>query len=548
MKTSSGSARRRARLVVPAWAVVCVLVATGCGSRLTKTELLSVTRQEGTGSPAAGGTGGVMAGSPSAAQPGAASAFGTPDGGSAIGATGGSTGAATTGAATGAVTGLPVGAGGSPSGSAAGPSPSAGSSTAASAAGTAAGTPGARPGAAPSTPGRTPAAPGVPSPTQPGGGPSSGASDGSPVKLGSIGTFSGVLGAAMYPGLQAAQAWTGYINAKGGLAGHPVQLVVADDRGDPNQAVALVHRLVEEDKVLAIYGSMQPSTVQSILPYVNEKQMPIIGTCSCMNAVATSPMVFVAGGSDKSGVTWGHIAGIFSGTQKRKVALFYCREAVTCSEYRNGIKQYEGHDGMHIVYETQMSLAQPDYTSEVLAARNAGAEIIVSVSENPTLIRIAKSAHRQGWDVQLSTQHGGDDSRFASDGGADVEGTVYSSPVAHWATSPLMADYRDSMKRYVPDGALGSLGAPMWVAGKMLERAARSFPAHPTTVDVLNGLWSVKGETLGGLIAPTTYLKGAAGNDAANECVVPLKIVNGKPTPTNGGPEAFSCAPGWKPA
>jgi hypothetical protein len=82
----------------------------------------------------------------------------------------------------------------------------------------------------------------------------------------------------------------------------------------------------------------------------------------------------------------------------------------------------------------------------------------------------------------------------------------------------------------------------------MLERAARSFPPHPATADVLAGLWSVKGETLGGLIAPTTYVKGAAGNDAANECVVPLKIVNGKPTPTNGGPEAFSCAPGWKPA
>jgi branched-chain amino acid transport system substrate-binding protein len=351
----------------------------------------------------------------------------------------------------------------------------------------------------------------------------------------------------MYPGLQAAQAWTAYINAKGGLAGHPVQLVVADDRGDPNQAVALIHRLVESDKVLAIYGSMQPSTVQSILPYVNEKQMPIIGTCSCMNAVATSPMVFVAGASDKSGVTWGHIAGIFTGTELRKVALFYCREAATCSEYRTGIKKYDGHDNMKIVYETQISLAQPDYTSEVLAARNAGAEIIVSVSENPTLIRIAKSAHRQGWDVQLATQHGGDDSRFVSDGGQEIEGTVYSSPVAHWVSSPLMADYRDSMKRYVPDGALGSLGAPMWVAGKMFERVARTFPPHPTTADVLAGLWSVKNETLGGLIAPTTYTKGAPGNDLANACVLPLKIVNGKPTPTNGGPEAFACAPGWKP-
>ncbi|HTC80226.1 MAG TPA: ABC transporter substrate-binding protein, partial [Acidimicrobiia bacterium] len=426
-----GPGRRGSGLALPAWALVGLLVATGCGSRLTKAELLSVTRQEGAGSPAAAAA--AAPGAPGEAQPAASPVSGSSGGTAAIGGPSAATGGSA-GTATGALAPTAVGSAQSPSAGAA--------------------TPAAKQAA--SAPGRgTGTNPGVPTPAQPGGStPAAPASDGSPVKLGSIGTFSGVLGAAMYPGLQAAQAWTGYINAKGGLARHPVQLVVADDRGDPNQAVALIHRLVEQDKVLAIYGSMQPSTVQSILPYVNEKQMPIIGTCSCMNAVATSPMVFVAGASDKSGVTWGHIAGIFTGTTKRKVALFYCREAVTCSEYRNGIKQYDGHDGMHIVYETQISLAQPDYTSEVLAARNAGAEIIVSVTENPTLIRIAKSAHRQGWDVQLATQHGGDDSRFVSDGGADIEGTVYTSPVANWATSPLMADYRESMKRYVPDGAL----------------------------------------------------------------------------------------------
>jgi branched-chain amino acid transport system substrate-binding protein len=347
----------------------------------------------------------------------------------------------------------------------------------------------------------------------------------------------------MQPGLDAAKAWTGYINAKGGLAKHPVQLVVADDRGDPNQAVALIRRLVEQDKVLAIYGSMQPSTVQAILPYVNEKKMPIIGTCSCMNAVADSPMVFAAGASDKSGTTWGHITGIFSGTDKRKVALFYCREAVTCSQYRDGLKKYEGYNGLKFVYETQISLAQPDFTSEVLAARNAGAEIIVSVSENPTAIRIARSARRQNYPVILSTQHGGDDSRFISDGGADVEGTVFSSPTAHWVTSPLMADYRESMKKYVPGAALGSLGSPMWAAGKMLERVAQTFPARPTTADVLKGLWTLKGETLGGLIGPTTFVEGAPSNDLANVCNLPLMVQNGKPVPTNGGPEKFACAP-----
>jgi branched-chain amino acid transport system substrate-binding protein len=109
-----------------------------------------------------------------------------------------------------------------------------------------------------------------------------------------------------------------------------------------------------------------------------------------------------------------------------------------------------------------------------------------------------------------------------------------------------MADYRESMKRYVPNGNLGSLGSGMWTAGKMFERVAQAFPPKPTTADVLAGLYSVKGETLGGIIAPTTYVQGAPSQDLANACVLPMQVRDQKPVPTNGGPEAFSCAPGWK--
>jgi len=528
MRTSRHPVRR----LFPAL-VLSLLLASACGSRLSDNQLrlglggsaVPAGNSEAALAPTAGTASAGSVATPSGSDPAAGPSA----------ASGGYSGGAATGTAT-TPGASAISAAGSAAGSTTGATPAAaapaGGSRSAAAAAAGATSPGAKSSAAPG--------PGLPAPGQQ---PASPASDGTPIKLGTIGTFSGVLGAAMQPGLDAARAWTGYINAKGGLANHPVQLVVADDQGDPNQAVALIHRLVEQDKVLAIYGSMQPSTVQAILPYVNEKQMPIIGTCSCMNATATSPMVFYAGASDKSGTTWGHITGIFSGTTKRKAALFYCREAVTCSQYRDGIRKYDGYNGLKIVYETQISLAQPDFTAEVLAARNAGAEIIISVSENPTAIRIAKSAHRQNYPVILSTQHGGDDSRFIADGGEDVEGTVYSTPTAHWVTSPLMADYRESMKRYAPGAALGSLGSPMWVAGKMLERVAQGFPAHPSTADVLKGLWSFKNETLGGLIAPTTFVQGAPNNDLANICNLPLKVEHGKPVPTSGGPEQFVCAP-----
>jgi branched-chain amino acid transport system substrate-binding protein len=145
----------------------------------------------------------------------------------------------------------------------------------------------------------------------------------------------------------------------------------------------------------------------------------------------------------------------------------------------------------------------------------------------------------------IATQMGGSDERFIRDGGADVEGALISHTTASWVNSPLMADYRDAMARYVPGGARGGMGANVWVAGKLIEKLAERYGAKPSSADVLAGLYSLRGETLGGRIPPTSYVKGQ-GNADVNICSVTARIEKGKWIELKG-PEVFSCAPGWKP-
>jgi branched-chain amino acid transport system substrate-binding protein len=196
------------------------------------------------------------------------------------------------------------------------------------------------------------------------------------------------------------------------------------------------------------------------------------------------------------------------------------------------------------VSEVQMSLAQPDYTAEVISARNAGADAIIAVADNPTIIRILRSAHRQGYKPQMSTPTSSYEPRFIRSGGEDVEGTVVASSTVPWSTSPRLADYRTAMGRYLPDGELSTLGAEMWGAGKLIEILARSFPANPTSADFLTGLHGLRGETVGGIFPPLAFTKGK-GHAATNQCVIPVKVVGGQFVPQSD--EQFSCAPGWRP-
>jgi branched-chain amino acid transport system substrate-binding protein len=349
----------------------------------------------------------------------------------------------------------------------------------------------------------------------------------------------------MQPGWDAAPAWVADVNARGGLAGHPVQLITADDRGDPSQAVAVARRLVEQDGVIAFFGIPAPTTAQAILGYLETKGVPAIGSCICNTDQDKSPMMFEAGPGGSDGLAWEHFGAMVEGTDKRKVAVFYCREAATCSNLLALYKKWAGPAGVQIVYEAQMSIAQPDYTAEVIQARNAGAEAIIGLADNATVVRIARSAHRQNYQPLIVAQHAASDERFIEAGGADVEGALVASTTAEWSTSAEMADYRQAMAQYAPNGIRGSMGSNVWTAGKLLEKAAARFPARPTSADVLEGLYSLRGETLGGKIPPTTFARGRSHADT-NTCHVPGVIRGGKIVPLKG-PTYFSCTPGWKP-
>jgi branched-chain amino acid transport system substrate-binding protein len=293
------------------------------------------------------------------------------------------------------------------------------------------------------------------------------------------------------------------------------------------------------------------TTEQAITSYLEQKQVPLVGTPCSNSAEAASPMVFPIGCAADIGNAWAHMMPLITSIpaeNRTSAGLMYCREAPACKPIGEQIKKLAGVAGFKLVWESQSSIAQPDYTSEMLSARNAGVKAMIAIMDNNSVVRMMRSAHRQGYDPYLSVQFSVYEDRVARDGGKDVEEKVrISSLTPAWDSSPKMADYRAAMDKYVPGGTRGSWGALNFVAGKYLEKIAREqFRATPTAADVLRGLYSLKGETLGGLTPPLTYPEGKP-HAEVSLCWVQMKITNGKFVPVDGDPDKFACAPGWKP-
>jgi branched-chain amino acid transport system substrate-binding protein len=359
---------------------------------------------------------------------------------------------------------------------------------------------------------------------------------GAEIVLGSFGTGAGPIGAQLAAIPIATRAWAADVNGRGGIGGRPVRIVYADDGGDPARALAIVRRMVEQDKVVAFLGTFGATTIQAVTPYLEERGVPIIGTEGGNPVEDSSPMVFNPQVGADRGVAYGFILSLVELSSARKVALLYCGEAETCINGGRRIKEFAPSRGVSIVYESRVSLAQPDFTAEMIGARNAGAEAVLVYLDVSSMVRVIRSADRQGWKPVFAGGVSLVEESFtkAATGVGDV---IANSAAAPYMTEP-MADYRAAVARYVPGGTLGNTGGSAWIAGKLFERVMADIPGAPTSATIVQVLEGLKGETVGGRVPPLTFGKGAHGD--TNLCVVPVRFTGGQWTAPLG--VKFLCA------
>ena len=63
-------------------------------------------------------------------------------------------------------------------------------------------------------------------------------------------------------------------NAKGGIQGCQIQLVVYDDEADPTKSVGLAQKVATEDNVMAVWATTNSSTALSDLPVFEQYKIP----------------------------------------------------------------------------------------------------------------------------------------------------------------------------------------------------------------------------------------------------------------------------------
>jgi branched-chain amino acid transport system substrate-binding protein len=93
------------------------------------------------------------------------------------------------------------------------------------------------------------------------------------IKLGQTVPFSGPVSVAGVVG-HASLAYFDAVNKAGGINGRQVKLIALDDGYIPPKTVEATRRLVEDDNVLMMYGSVGTPTNAAVEKYLNVKKVP----------------------------------------------------------------------------------------------------------------------------------------------------------------------------------------------------------------------------------------------------------------------------------
>src|SRR5258706_4061138 len=67
------------------------------------------------------------------------------------------------------------------------------------------------------------------------------------------------------------------INAKGGIRGQKLELVVRDDESNPAKGVVAARELVQREKVAAFFGGLDTPVSMAIVPFANQSKVPFMG-------------------------------------------------------------------------------------------------------------------------------------------------------------------------------------------------------------------------------------------------------------------------------
>jgi len=243
------------------------------------------------------------------------------------------------------------------------------------------------------------------------------------IKVGAILAVTGPASFLGAPEAKTLEMLTEELNAKGGIGGKKIELVIKDSQASPEKAISFAKQLIEEEKVFAIIG---PSTSGETMAIKNlaEESKTLLLSCAAAEVIVkpVAKYVFKTPQMDRDAVI-----RIFEQMKKMKISKIGVLSSNTGfgKAGKEQIEKLAPEHGMTIVLSEVYDKAATDLTAEVTKLKAANVQAVVNWSIEPAQAIVIKNTRQIGITAPIFQSHGFGNIQYVQAAGAAAEGVIF---------------------------------------------------------------------------------------------------------------------------
>jgi branched-chain amino acid transport system substrate-binding protein len=327
---------------------------------------------------------------------------------------------------------------------------------------------------------------------------------GGEITVGAIGEFSGPFASSEGGIPKVLAAWASTVNAAGGFNGKTVKVITKDAGTTTGANLTAAKALISQDHVVAIIDT--DSADSAWLPYASAQKVPVVLGYPSIAGVADATAFPIT--PSPFAIGYGYMAT--AKTYSASAGLAYCAE--TCTQEAGLFQALAQPAGVSLQVSLKASSTAPDYTAVCQAFKDKNVGSYVLGFGGAAVTRITDTCYQQGLRIPQIVSGFNSDPTWKTDKAFD--GSVAVDGVAPFfdSNTPGQQAYRAALSKYAPSivgqSVDNSWSAFAWASGQVLAAAAKNTTGTVTAASITSGFYTLKDETLGGMVQPLNYTKG----------------------------------------
>ena len=280
------------------------------------------------------------------------------------------------------------------------------------------------------------------------------------IKIGNTNPYSGPASAYGTIG-RASAAYFKMINEQGGINGRTINFVTLDDGYSPPKTVEQIRKLVEEEQVFFLAGTLGTPTNTAIHKYVNAKQVPHIFVNTGAAKWADPENFPWTMGFNLSYLNEAKIYAqyLLKNKPDAKIAILFQNDDYG-KDYVHGLKLGLGDkaDSM-IVAEVSYEVTDPTIDSQIVSLQASGADTFFNVTTPKFAAQAIRKVYDIGWRPlhilnNVSSSVGSVLKPAGLEKSLDIITAIYwMDPLdPQWADTKAVKDYKAWFEKYYPEG------------------------------------------------------------------------------------------------